>query len=70
MKQYHYFISYQYIDENDKGFGQVNLLLREQVTEPEQIDELLDYIKTRFGYKSVVIINILLLKSEDSLIVE
>lgn len=70
MKQYHYFISYQYINKNDKGFGQVNLLLAEQVNHPNQIDELINYIKSRFNHESVVIINILPLKVEESLIVE
>jgi hypothetical protein len=70
MKQCHYFVSYQYIDKNNKGFGQVNLLLKEKITNPEQIDELVKYLTTRFNYQSVVIINILLLKTEEALIAE
>lgn len=64
MKQYHYFVSYQYRTQGDSGFGQINLLLKDKVTGPEQIDELTAYLKNKFTHDGVVIINLILLKEE------
>ncbi len=65
MKQFHYFVSYQYNDSKDVGFGQINLLLKQQMKEPEQINEVRKYIESRFKYEGVVIINFILLKTEE-----
>ena len=65
MKQYHYFVSYQYKKSKDYGFGQVNLLLKETITRPEQVEEIRDHIQERYKFKGVVIINFLLLREEE-----
>jgi hypothetical protein len=64
MKQCHYFVSFQYKNQGDSGFGQINLLLKDKVTGPEQIDELTAYLKDKFKHDGVVIINLILLKEE------
>jgi len=66
MKQYHYFVSYQYSKAKDQGFGQVNLLLAKSINEPKDIEGVQNYIKENNKFKNVVILNILLLKSEDT----
>lgn len=64
MKQYHYFVSYQYRDDKHSGFGQVNLLLQDRVSGPEQIDEITKYIQEKFKLSGVILLNIILLKEE------
>lgn len=65
MKHYHYFVSYQYNNFGDHGFGQVNLLLKERIKSAEQIDEIRKYLADRFSYQGVVLINFFLLREED-----
>jgi len=65
MKQYHYFISYHYKNQDDNGFGQAILLLAERISGSDQIDQLVSYLKDMFGYKNVVILNFIFLKEED-----
>ena len=63
-KQYHYFISYQYRNQKESGFGQLNLLLNDRVSGPDQVDELIKHIRDRFQFNSVVLINLTLLNEE------
>ena len=63
-KQYHYFISYQYRNKEESGFGQITLLLSVRVSGPNQIDELIEHIRNRFKFDSVVLINLMLLNEE------
>ena len=65
MKTYHYFVSYQYIREEDRGFGQVNLRLKQPIAGDEQIEDVRKYIEERFGFAGVVLMNFIMLKEEE-----
>ena len=64
MKQFHYFVSYQYKNQEDYGFGQTNLVLKQLVSDAEQLDEIRNYLVDRFKFTSVVILNFILLREE------
>ena len=64
MKRYHYFVSYQYNNLDDHGFGQINLLLKQPIIQAEQIEEVRKYLEETYRYNGVVLLNFMLLREE------
>lgn len=65
MKLFHYFVSFQYNNGEDRGFGQINLLMRDRIIEADQLEEIRDYLMKKFNYQGVVLINFQLLREEE-----
>ncbi len=66
MKQYDYFVSYQYITlDGQYGFGQVELTLVKQIKNAENINEIRKHLTEKYSFQGVVIINFLLLQEKE-----
>jgi len=65
MKRYHYFVSYQYTKDMSSGFGQLNLLLKEELSKINQLQDITSFIKKEYSYEVVIILNFILLQEES-----
>ncbi len=63
MKQYHYFVSYNYSSESIIwGYGNAHIIRSVKMNNAEEIQSVADFIKAEYNFKAVVILNFIRIK--------
>lgn len=56
-KTYYYHVAYSFSNQFGSGFGSTTITLDKKIKKPEDVKEIMKYIKKEEGMKSVTIIN-------------
>lgn len=64
--EYRYFVSYQYVDGEDRGFGNAQLTLGKRINDPTDIHNLQLILGRETDYDKIIIINYKLMEVAEN----